>query len=212
MENNNIIEFPLNAKLQEDNRNKAVGRLDKIETEQRRVMISASLFSIMFLMTLANISIFNSTPTQNTYSRGIASVNDSTYRNTEWEHKLAKKLSKIQFRNIATIGSNPSVEDKLRYGDLAMKYVMNFDDGQLIDIKFTANSNPKFVNDREQFLKENRGVLPGFDNMTKMQSTSNLVETYVLKSGNEFSAKVVFGLDRYGRFINLKVIRAETAL
>src|SRR5262249_26214153 len=124
----------------------------KLELNQKKVAITASIVSIAFIVALLNQQLLKS---QNG-GRGIASVQDSSMVNVSWQYDLAKKLAKETRRDLASLGSRPNEMDQLRFGVLEGKYALHFEQGALSLIEFSekeSGERPKYIEDKEAFLK-----------------------------------------------------------
>ncbi len=208
--NNNIIQFPKFKSM----RVLQNSRLSRFDLEQRKVALTASIASILFVMTFANSNLFSKNENQIQSGRMPAAV--STDRNTEWEHKLAKRLSGLQVRDVASIGKKPSIEDKLRFEELQGKYAIRFqnDNRVLSEIEFTTldpnkKMRPKVLGDSKQFLMTYKSLMPQFESLEPSSDYTNDSPVYTLVDNGRNVAKVKFDLDRYGRLLKLKVIPTE---
>ncbi|MEZ4873009.1 MAG: hypothetical protein R2827_12385 [Bdellovibrionales bacterium] len=211
--NNNVIEFP---------KFKSIRVLEKYKTsrfdlEQRKVALSASIASILFVITFANSNLFKSGAQDQVQSanRIPASVS-STERNPEWEHKLAKRLSKLHLRSVASIGQRPSLEDKLRFEELQGKYAIRFqgENRYISEIEFTkldpdAKARPRLLGDSKKFLLDYRDLMPNFETLEQSTDYTNDNPSYTLVDAGKKVAQVDFQLDRFGRLLKLKVVPIE---
>lgn len=213
----NVIQFP-----QVHSENSEVTHSDEstsFDLERKKIMISASLVSIVFAATLFNSTLFsNSTPSyemassSGSNSRGIASV--STKRIVDWENDLAKVLSKKSVRSIASIGRAPSSQDRLMYGRLGGKYLIRYQQGKLHEIVFQkqpeqVKNDPSYITNPKAFLNEYKDLLPVefSDAVPKGDlKIGQEFQVYSLKESGKSLAEVKFAFDRFGRLLEMKVV------
>lgn len=206
MDNNNVIPFPNRRKHTrvEEPRQKV-----SFDLERKKIMISASLFSFLFVMVVANQQFFNNIEKKNSIHRGIASVEGQ--RDTAWEHALAKKLHNSSLRTTASVGDLPTTKDKFKYEALKGNYIVRFaDNGSVKELTYVDNavqdSHPRQVASIDRFIEANRHVFPDFDNLeafnTKGQVDSNKLQ---LKLKGEKVATVDFRLDQNKNLLHLSV-------
>jgi hypothetical protein len=145
-------------------------------------------------------------------SRSLASVGESGrgLRDPNYEQSLARKLSKLSSRDIASVGRMPSFEDRLRFGYLEGKYALRMNSGKIQEIEFaSAPDAPKYLNDRVQFLTLYKDLLPvDFEqarNVGREVMPKKIHETYQLVQNDRVEAEVRFELDLYGRLLSMKV-------
>lgn len=207
----NVIPFPQRGKQRS---------LRALYIERNRVVIVAALLSILVVVIFANNKIL--TPdrfiasVQNSQERGIASVRPfELYRNTKWEHEMAKKLSLSPMsRDVASIGKNPSALEEFQFGLLEGKYALQLKDEKIYRIEFTedekSEDRPKYVVDRLDFIEKNKSIFPvAFSSLKKVGDivTKNEIhETYGLyDDSNRQVGTIFFKLDSFGRLISLSV-------
>lgn len=213
---NNVIEFPKKPETEPAKPQKMSAL--SFDLENRKVMISGSIASILVVMTLLNSALFTDPSqveqvgTQN--GRSIASVGE-VHRNTNWEHQLAKTLNKKVKRGIASIGRSPSQQEKFRIGELEGKYSVSFSGDALRSVRFVAgiqsSEEPKYIIDRHEFLKRHRDLLPiEFKKVSLQRSEAQKNgqnEVYRLVGTDETKhVDVQFELDQHDRLISMQVI------
>lgn len=215
--NPNVLEFPMHKVKLSRKASEAVETAKKstsFELENRKVLTSMSLLSILLAVVIANqeITSTNTAPTPMTQSRGIASFGEpvEVVRNTEWEKKLAQELSteRTEAESLVIRGNKPSELDHLMFGTLGGQYLVSLDKGKLAEIEFNPEAfglgEPQKLDDRAHFIQANRALLSvDFDTVKKSRISSE-AETYaLLKSGNEVG-EVTFELDTDGRLLSMK--------
>lgn len=151
--------------------------------------------------------------------RGIASVDERKVlpeeRDTAWEKSLANDLSKRGSRELASLslGRRPSPEDRLRFGTLKSQYAVVLQGGRLAEVRWPANQSPStlvYLENPEQFLEENRELLPAEFHVAIPESDAKGSEGHLAKyalldgSGRKI-ASAEFGLDPYGRLLALSI-------
>jgi hypothetical protein len=195
-----------------------------LELEGRKVVLTASLVSILIVLSIFNQNIFSpakSTPVQQ--DRGIACDPASGLcpelapLNTEWEYKLAKQMAQNDTqgeRDLSSIGQLPSPIEQFRFGLLENKYRFNFDDGKISSIQFPDESpdRPKYITEREEFLKSHAALFSvpfkSIKLALKENSGENVKETFNLLDGeNKTTGKAVIVTDQYGRLISVDIAR-----
>lgn len=221
---NNIIRFP--GKKQKPSL-KPVSQNEtskaRFDLEQRKVLVSASLVSIVLVVTFANQVLMRdsvNTPARvamNIPTRSLASVQsggalEARRDQTTWEKQVAHELGQTEGRLPASLGRTPSAEEKLQYGLLEGKYSVQFHEGKISEIQFGAESigsSPTFFKDAEKFLKVNRSLLPfQFDRLVLNSRTAEqtkVVEKYDVLLTDQKVGRADFELDSFGRLLSLKL-------
>ena len=165
--NNNIIDFPGPQSLKSCDSQKTK-RL-RFDLEQRKIMISASLVSILFLVTLLNRSLGPEKELKNTYAiinmktpasssgRYIASV-EKRGLSHETDDLLAERLAQPNRRTFASIGRKPTARENFVYGDFAKyrdSYVIVFDeiDQHLVSMNYDLPSKISHASIRDSKVK-----------------------------------------------------------
>ncbi len=193
----------------------------RIDAEQTKLLISTSLISILFLVSLANNSMLEPVdvvevssvelPSISSDGRGPASAPTGT---SAWEDNVASRLSNMSLKEVAAVGRAPSLLEKLAFGFLEGKYTLRLESGKIRELAFTDSAHPgqqpKSLSDRVRFLTENRELLPvDFDRPQRIESHQSgdaTVESYNLLNRSSIPvAKVRFHLDSEGRLLSMKV-------
>jgi len=209
----NVIEFPRQKRLFKPVRGKKV----RFDLEEKRVLVSASLVSILVLFTLVNFSIgtsFVETQDPNGPARDLAYVASGKKVDKEWETGLIKRLSSFGRSQRTTAGARPTALEKFSYGVLGGKYVVRFENGKVHELEFSqpegSNGNPKYIGDRVTFLLQNRPFWPvSFKKMVRVKEGFKLgkvLEIYnLLDAEKGVVGQVEFRLDAFGRLIFMKM-------
>ncbi len=193
----------------------------RLDSEQTKILISTSLISILFLVSLANNSMLEPVdavemspiemPSSSSDGRGPASAPTGT---SAWEDDVASRLAKMSLKEVAAVGRAPSSLEKLAFGFLEGKYALRLESGKIRELAFTDSAHPgqhpKSVADRSRFLTDNRELLPvDFDRPQRVdshQSGDEIFESYnLLNRARVPVAKVRFHLDNEGRLLSMKV-------
>lgn len=218
-EKNNIIQFPLERRWAKIDLMRRFASRERRELEKKQVALSISLVSVLVIVAVANSNFLNSKKPSLDSSRSIASVDSQTSlhsRNIEWEGRLIDQLEKMNFRGTASLSQKPSQKDKLQFGVLEGKYFLGYNSGKLNEIRFSPSqqgSDPKYINNRLQFIKDYKDLLAlQFDEIEKKamkikvdEKSEPYEEHYKLLNENASVAEVAFRLDKYGRFLGMKV-------
>lgn len=150
--------------------------------------------------------------------RAIASVGEHALqpeeRDPQWEKTMAKDLAGRTPRELASLrlGERPSLEDKLRFSVLKSQYSVLMNEGKLSEISWTesATENAIYITDRSRFITQFRDLLPmHFSTVVsehRQEGQRETFETFALMNENQTKVgEVRFGLDRYGRLLNVVV-------
>ncbi|MCM2283064.1 MAG: hypothetical protein NDI61_14575 [Bdellovibrionaceae bacterium] len=211
----------------------------RIDAEQAKVLVTTSLISVLFLVTLANNALLSAPVAtvmdeasmssvaageQVVSSRGPASERNPAAVPTgtsQWEDEMVARMAKLELSASEKVGRRPSSLDRLTFEFLEGKYAVRLENGKIRELEFSdaaqAGDRPKYVNDRRQFLNENRDLLPvQFVKSVRSETSRDggeLIESYdLLNTANVPVAKVRFHLDSAGRMISMKVLRSQVAL
>ncbi|MCC7405514.1 MAG: hypothetical protein IT288_14040 [Bdellovibrionales bacterium] len=190
----------------------------RFDRERSKVVLSASLVTILIGVTMVNKALLDDEPFSSTEalqanpSRAIASLSDNTsdFRNERYERQLARELVRGGDRGPASIGKTPSAEERLQFEFLEGRYALKMNDGRLSNLRFVALSEqPKLVENRTQFLVQYKELLPGqFDEvrlLSREEKGKVVTETYSLDAGPESIGKVTIEVDLQGRLLTLAV-------
>lgn len=188
MKDSNIIDLS-QRRAENDNGSKTKEHLKlRLDLEQAKILVTTSLISVLFLVTLANNSLMSapvaqvhgespllgrgpaSTRGQNqgqtqsqiqSQTRNVASVPTGT---SQWEDEMVARMAKLDVDDAEKVGRRPSSLDRLRFEFLEGKYAVRLENGKIDELEFADPSQsgdfPKFVNDRVKFLEINRDLLP----------------------------------------------------
>lgn len=200
----NVIEFPVDKIKSKKHR-----VLMKIR--QQKIIFSTSLASVLLIMAMANSSLFN-----NSDGRDIAS--SESYREQLMDQKNLISMLRGKQRGIASIGTKtPSAEDRLRFEELDGRYSLRFDkQNKVKEIEFSESnkgfSTPKFINNYESLLNEYKNILAvNFSNVELLNlektSSGELIQKIQLSSELSKVGEVDIKMDKYGRLLNLKVMK-----
>ena len=201
---NNVIEFPVDKIKSRKHRM-------LIKMRQQKFIFSTSLASVLLVMAIANSNMFN-----DSRNRGIASSED--YKLQQENQKKILKLLKKNDRGIASIGSkSPSIEDRLRFEVLDGRYALRFNNNNKVkEIDFASTSSgfstPKFIDNYESLLREYKNILAvDFSELELLEiektQDGKLVQKIQLKTDVSKVGEVDVKMDKYGRLLNLKVLK-----
>ncbi len=185
----------------------------KLDIREKRAALTASLLSVIALVTLFNQKIVSHFASKDTASRSIASLNERANFEFEWQKELAQKLSKETNRGIASYGDQPSQIDQIRFGILEGKYSLSVVNDKISEITFQETSTadrPKYIPNVENFLIENKAVFAPSLTLIKTlegKESGELVERTLELYGPEQEnlGKVTYTADKSGRFLSMKV-------
>lgn len=215
----NVIELASRAQ-QSDTIDRMKSLKSRFDMEHARVALSASLLSIVVLVTLANKNLMSDDGAPSVKSgRGIASVPTGT---SDAEDHLVRTLSQKEL-SADSLGRKPSSLESLAFGTLEGKYAVRLENGKLSELEFSdpasqelEGDRPKHIQNRAEFLETNRELMPvAFDKpvwIERAPSQDSVTEIYQLV--NEVSrpvATVEFKLDNAGRMLSMKVASDHTA-
>jgi hypothetical protein len=212
MQKDNVIELPVKHPLL---KLKNTLRL-RFDLEQRKVLASASILSILFIVAVVNDRMMSHPETVQQNSRSIASYGEvgPAIRDQEWENQLAHDLSLASHTaGSATFAAPATPLDQLTYGTLEGKYSMQVFRGHVQQIEFANNetsTNPVLVQDRARFLMQNRELLPVqyaslIKTGTQLSGTEMNEQFALLDAQQKTLAKVEFHLDSFGRLLSMKI-------
>lgn len=194
-----------------------------LELEGRKVVLTASIISILVVLSVFNQNIFAPSKSATHQGREIACDSSSGFCpevapiNTEWEYKLARQMAQNDTgaeRDLSSIGQMPSALEQFRFGLLENKYRFNFSDGKISSIQFpeTSPDRPKYINERAEFLNKYSNLFSVSFKSTELAlketSGENVKETYsLLDSDRKPAGQAVIVTDQYGRLISLDVTK-----
>lgn len=186
----------------------------KLQLNQKKVAIAASIVSIAFIVSLANQNLLSKNDSN--YGRGIASTGSNS--DFQWQYDLAQRLSKEVKHDLASLGTRPNEVDQLRFGLLEGKYALRFENGGLKEIEFIEQDSevkPKYIGDKENFIANNKNLLKVTFKEIKKAETRNVanalannetIEVYeMLDDHNKVQSRAEFKNDTLGRMLSFKV-------
>jgi hypothetical protein len=192
----------------------------RFDLEHRKVVLSASLVSILVVLSVFNQTLFSpakSTPVRQ--ARGIASMEDSPevqQLQTQWEYRLAKQMAHFDAesgeRDTASIGQMPSPMEQLRFGLLENKYQFNFKEGKVSALHFPENSpdRPKYITEGKTFLLEHQKLFAiDFKNVkqaARKPADDKTTESFSLLDGDlKTIGNATVVTDQYGRLLSVEL-------
>lgn len=178
------------------------------------VLLAFSIGGNMYLR--SNVSAQGTTSLAS-QGRKIASLSESTSGEREAvkdQSRAIQYLAKNGKRTLASLGQDPSAEDRLRFQTLDDRYHLSFTNGVLTSMEFVhddeMNSDPRFIHQsREQFLREYRQLLPAFDHIKSLpqqRTSEGFREEFILEQSSKEAFKVSFFFDSPGRLLSMKVL------
>ncbi|MES2856728.1 MAG: hypothetical protein V4692_12730 [Bdellovibrionota bacterium] len=205
---NNVID--MTERMQEPDQKARLKSLKvRFDLEQAKVGLSASLLSIVFLVTIANNGLLKSAAAPEVSQRGIASVPTGT---SDAEDSLVRDLARRELGQNSIVGKKPTELESLAFGMLEGKYAVRLENGKLRELVFSNNSDtaPKHISDLAEFIDSNKALLPvQFEKSMKVSHVDHdgiASETYQLvDSVSRPVANVQFTLDVEGRMLGMKV-------
>lgn len=164
----NVIKFPKPSQSappskdpQKAGKQKILPKASKSVAMDKKILgmlvIAISLFSLNFKFFSASENISH---IRTSDGRGVASVQSISNEDRVQQWKLARKLASIEVIDLpdASVGVDPTLEDKVRYGVLANKaYVFQRDnqDGNVISIRLQSeNDVPAYLKDPKSFVMD----------------------------------------------------------
>ncbi len=138
----------------------------RLDLEQAKVVIPASIMSILIVVTLANSKLLNGEPAIESatlasegtliQSRGIASIPSGT---SDDEDRLVKEMATRSLGEAAAIGRKPTVLEKFAFEELQGKYAVRVNNGKLTELQLSPGSADPVQFD-SAFIERNRSLLP----------------------------------------------------
>lgn len=223
---NNVIPFPgpKTRSEQPENSQKPKTSKKKGVSSNKKVLISSSLLSILFLVTMANRNLMRSQEEsinwtgieQNEGTRSIASVEASQFaRNNDWEKEVAQELSQTVGRKPSSISTSASEEQQFRYGFLGSAYRVQYNlSGKVEEIEYDQKlstrtpHDPKYLSASDILNGRYKSLLPWtFETWTADKKTVEgaIIEEISLndKEGKRVGV-ITFKTDSHGRFLSMK--------
>lgn len=185
----------------------------KLDTNEKKAALTASILSVIALVTFFNQRIVSHFGERDSTSRNIASLNEKATFEFEWQKDLAQKLAEKSNRGIASYGNHPSQIDQIRFGLLEGKYAFNVIDDKISEITFQETDSadrPKYISNVESFLIENKAVFAPDLTLIKVledKESEGFVEHTLELFGPEHESlgKVTYKSDKAGRFLSMKL-------
>lgn len=217
MNQSNVIFFPLRRHISR----LKTETLVHLDQEQRRVIVSAIMLSILFFVTLMNDSILSHPDavvpmraSRSIASEGVATL--SAQRNDKWDQIMANRLAQDSVENgsAASFGTAPNELDHFIYGTLSGSYAVRTYHGAIQELEFVAaqNSAPTKVHDGKSFLNDGeiRKVLPvRYETAVKIaertESQTRWQTFALLDASNKSVARVNLELDHSNELLSLKI-------
>ncbi|MES2964211.1 MAG: hypothetical protein V4760_10000 [Bdellovibrionota bacterium] len=208
----NVID--MTERIQEPDTRERVKHLKvRFDLERAKVGLSASILSIVIVVTLANSKLLRSEDVdQPVQSRGIASVPTGT---SDAEDSLVHQLASKDLGQNASVGQRPSAIEKLAFGFLEGHYAIRLTNGKLAELEKSGDQG-KQIDDIERFLEANRDVLPvSFDKSVRVGHDAKgdiVTESWqLLNSVSRPMANVTVKMDASGRLLGLRVSMMQLA-
>ncbi len=167
----------------------------------QKLIVTSALVTAMVLTTLLNFSLermpsFDTVTVVQTETSGFNRF-PADENERERVLEMRKTSSQTLARQLASVdpeapvkqahsGRQPNAIEQLRYGNLANKYAVAFDDGKIRGIRYqqAQDETPNYIQDRRQFVMANRGLFSiQFDEIAEVRikkSKERTVETYYL--------------------------------
>lgn len=182
----------------------------KLEISNKKSVLTASVISIVAMVTFVNQQIVSRNET--VQSRNIASVNliEKNNYKFQWQRDLSEKLAREK-RMVASVGESPTAINQIRFGLLEGKYTVVLNGESIKEIEFaqTNDDRPKFIDVEKMILENIASFNPEAASIKLNQEeivNSQKEVIYTLESSDKkvvSRAYVVY--DNYGRFRNLKI-------
>lgn len=228
MKENNVIDLSQHRVTNANGRKLKDNLKMRLDLEQAKVLVTTSLISVLFIVTLANNSIMSARPVVADGSSSLSSRTPASLRDpaavplgtSQWEDDMVARMAKLDVSEVEKVGRRPSSIDRLTFEFLEGKYAVRLENGKINELEFSdgarSGDRPKYVNDRARFLEENRDLLPvQFSKSVIIDakpSGAETVESYSLVNSADVTvAKVEFHLDSSGRLLSMKVVRTRVA-
>lgn len=221
---NNVIPFP-GPKARTEQKPEKTPKAPKPSKKKalvgnKKLLISSSLLSIVFIVTMANRNLMKAEEDSIRWvgneqvadgSRSIASVEPVHFeRNNEWEREVAHELSQEVGRKPASISSSASDEQKFRYGFLGSGYRVNYNSrGKVEEIIADDTNKIKYISAADILNGKYKTFLPwDFSNWTNAEKKTiqnEVIETINLLGGDgKVVGLITFKTDVHGRFLSMK--------
>lgn len=227
---NNVIPFP-GPKARNEEKPAPTTKAPKTPkkkaiVENKKLLISSTLFSIMFVVTMANRNLMNTDEAALNWagnvpiaegSRSIASIEASRFeRNNDWEKSIAQELSEAGGRKPSSISSSASEEQQFRYGFLGSSYRVQYNsNGKVQEIEYDPSlstqqkNDPKYLSAADILNGRFKTFLPwnyaNWSNTEKKTIKDEVVELIsLLGADGKPVGSITFKSDVHGRFLSMK--------
>lgn len=196
-----------------------------VKSEGNRLFLSMSLFSLILVAVVSNDQLMKSQRpiylvSDNVHSldqaeklqRAIANAQPvNTFRDLEWEHSLAKKLGKTADRSPASISSNVTLMDELKYGPLAGKYAIRTMAAQdmVSEIEYISGDettdSPVRISDAKSFLMKYKNLMAIAYANAELSYTADGQEVWQLVDADSAPVgRAKMSYDNKGNFVSVK--------
>ncbi len=217
-------------KLPKFRRKQAGAVTQSISPEQAKGVMAAMLVAILLITTMINERLLNDKKSDavaemaltHSASRSLASVGDPQVE-TEvgFTHQIRKDLLNRlqQKRRIAHVGSAPSEFERLVFGFLEGRYLVQLSEGKITNIELGEEAHgargldggPVPVADAAAFISLHRSLMPVFFERVDLKKRSRVQhltqEVYELIGDDaDVKASVVVHLDQAQGLVSMKVI------
>ena len=216
MERPNLIQFPV-EKTRKSREDVSVQLSLNSLTDRRRVGFVLSLMSVLMMAIYLNPQAQNFDVVRYGADGGrmIASVDSSDslfFRNESLEKRLVEELS-LSSRQPASVGRQPTAEDRMRDEVLKSRYRFEYKDQKIAAIFLPEGSGLNFkpvdIQDRQAWLEKYKDLFVADAEKVEPRLTSddsNLrEETYAFLKDNQVLGLARIKLDRYGSFYSLQL-------
>lgn len=189
----------------------------RLDLEQAKIAIPASIMSILVVVTLANSKLLTEKPVIESrdlasegtpvQTRGIASVPTGT---SDEEDRLVKDMAQRNLSDAASLGRAPTAIEKFAIEQLEGKYSVRMNAGKLSALELNARSTEPVAFD-SKLLEQSRGILPvAFEKSIRVASETTdkeIHETYHLVNSLSMPlAEVQVRLNETHHLLGMKVV------
>lgn len=133
------------------------------------------------------------------------------------DKKLAEsqlKLLRAGERDVASLGSHPTLEERFRLETLEGKYAVRFQGGHVEEARYiepiSSLSQPMYIPDRASFLAQHHRLMA--DSVSQVvhkseeRTEDKFTEVYsLLDSSHQVLGEAFFEMDRYGRVLAIRI-------
>jgi hypothetical protein len=204
-DNRNLIQFPVD-RVKRKNVNQKTD-LKSITQDPRKVGALASIVAVIGLA-----FFMNPMARQDMTTGDRMPANYGGLRSPEIEKRLEDELLNKGSRYPASLGREPSAEDRLRIGDLHGRYRLVYRDEFIAEIALIVSDGssyePVVLTDRKEFLEKYKTIIhPTFDTVEPDVNPAGSLreERYKLMKDGQVVGLAHIKLDKFGRFYSMKV-------